>query len=126
MKYYHEQREYDGALHDYGYNINQLPVNQPLWAVAYHINNETGYVKLRSLPVRGEIRKWERFNGADFFPYKKNSTEVRQTGKVDYQSRMYADTEEEAFEMYNELVQKRIEALYKMIEEAKEDFIVRL
>lgn len=37
---------------------------------------------------------------------------------------MYADTYEEAVEMYNELVQKRIENLERMIESAKLDMIV--
>lgn len=36
---------------------------------------------------------------------------------------MYADTYEEAVEMYNDLVQRRIDNLQRMIESAKSDMI---
>ena len=59
-----------------------------------------------------------------FVPYKKGTREKRKSGIVGFQARMYADTYEEAVEMYNELVQKRIENLERMIESAKLDMIV--
>ena len=43
--------------------------------------------------------------------------------KVNADSRMYADTYEEAVEMYNEYVQFQIDKLNKLIESCKQDFI---
>ena len=43
--------------------------------------------------------------------------------KVNADSRMYADTYEEAVEMYNEYVQFQIDRLNKLIESCKQDFI---
>ena len=125
MKYYPEYRIYDNGLCDVGYNVDNLPTNKPVWAVAYDVNNDTRHVNLKCLPVLGEIRRWKYYRGADFYPYKKGTTEVRLTGKVHYNSRVYADTYEEAVQMYNELIKRRIETLYKMIEEAKDDFIAQ-
>ena len=43
--------------------------------------------------------------------------------KVNADSRMYADTYEEAVEMYNEHVQFQIDKLNKLIESCKQDYI---
>lgn len=110
----------------YGHN-DILPFNRPIWGLNYSINNETEYKDLICLPVLGEIvdrtgkfRIWS----SDFVPYKKGTSELRKSGMVSARSRIYADTYEEAVEMYNELVQKRIDNLYRMINEAEKDKIV--
>lgn len=48
----------------------------------------------------------------------------RKSGIVDFNSRMYADTYEEAVEMFNELIQQRIDNLYRMAEEAKKHMVI--
>ena len=130
MKYYHEIKSYplkDGSEYTYdsGYNISELPIGKPVYGFAYDVNDDTLQSRLRCLPVLGEINKRYQYydNVYSFFPYKKGTSEKRNTGSVDVQSRMYADTYEEAIEMYNELVQKRIDNLYCMIKDAEQDKI---
>lgn len=128
MKYYHEVYVYNGRERDIGYRIQNLPQNTPVWGFAYSIDDDTDRRRLSCLPILGEI--CENLNGRYlaryvFCPYKKGTTEKRASGSVDFESRMYADTYEEAVEMYNELVDKRIEKLHSMIQEAAEEKIQR-
>ena len=104
MKYYSSER-------------HKAPVCKPIWGLAYDINDDTEHHNLICKPVLGEIVN------RSFHTYKKGTTERRQSGKVSYWSRVYADTYEEAVEMYNELVQKRIDNLHRMIESAKLDMV---
>lgn len=131
MKYYHEIKTFregtkDEYVRDLGYDFNKLPLNKPIWGFAYDINDDTEHRRLSCLPVQGEISennikgKWCKYC---FFPHKKNTKQRRKSGAVDANSRMYADTYEEASEMYNELVQKRIDNLYYMIQEAEKEKI---
>ena len=123
MKYYHtietmnkgKPNEYQV---DFGYDIRKLPIESPLWAVAYDINDDTEYRRLSCAPIRGEITE-----KGYFYPYKKETLNRRKTGRVGIQSRMYADTYEEAVELYNELVQKRIDNLCRLIKDAEKDFL---
>lgn len=90
-----------------------------MW-LAYDINDDTERHDLRCEPVLGEIVD----NGLRYFvPYKKGTKVKRGSGSVRRDSRMYADTYEEAVEMYNDLVQRRIDNLRRMIESAKSDMI---
>lgn len=123
MKYYYNNY---GAYYK---NAERLPVNKPVWAIAYNINDDTERKRLSCKPTLGEIinadESGRRFWTTHcFVPYKKGTTEKRKSGFVDFQARLYADTYEEAVEMYNELVQKRISKLEQMIEEAKKDLIL--
>lgn len=93
----------------------------PIWAVAYDIDNDTLNVRLRSLPTKGQITKYGYYS-YKFTPFNKKG-ELRKSGEVHWDSRAYADTEEEAIELYNELVQDRINELLRMAKEAEADFI---
>lgn len=97
------------------------PLNTPIWAVAYKINDETKHTRLICKPMLGEIIKgrWK----TEFFPYKKGTRTLRESGEVNVYSREYADTYEEAVELYNSLVQERIDKLKDMIAEAENDLI---
>lgn len=133
MKYYHEMQtiqhsDGSGYTYDYGYNIEKLPIDKPIWGFAYDINDDTENRRLSCLPVLGEISKnlhgkpsWSTYC---FYPYKKGTHTKRQSGKVDFNSRCYADTYGEAVEMYNELVQQRIDNLKRMVKQAEKDKIV--
>lgn len=130
MKYYHnfETVVYtDGTSRevDLGYNIHDLPLNRPIWAVAYSVDDNTERNRLICRPTLGEIHQWSHYNSGTFYPYKKGTNEVRTTGGVNFNSRMYADTYDGAVEMFNELVQKRIDNLLAMVIKAEEDRIVR-
>lgn len=110
----------------YEHYITKLPLNKPIYGFAYDINNDTRNKRLSCLPVLGEVgennisKKWCEYC---FYPYKKGTNTRKKSGAVDYYSRYYADTYSEAIEMYNELVQKRIDNLKLMIEEAENDKI---
>ena len=80
--------------------------------------------KYFSKPILGELRETNHSypDWAVFFPYKKNG-EICKSKSVNLNARYYADTYEEAVEMYNELVQQRIDRLHKAIHEAEGDFI---
>lgn len=132
MKYY---RNFETVVYtdgtsrevDLGYNIHDLPLNRPIWAVAYNVNDDTEHNRLICKPILGEIHKdnlW-RTGGGKFTPYKIGTCELRATGDVNLNSRMYADTYDGAVEMFNELVQKRIDNLLAMVIKAEEDRIVR-
>jgi len=122
MKYYYDDMFLSG------YKIETLPLNKPIYGFAYDINDDTENKRLMCLPVLGEIYKNSRKNNHlysqyCFSAYKKGTNNIRKSGAVDYNSRMYADTYEEAVEMFNRLVQKRINNLYRLIENAKSDMI---
>lgn len=123
MKYYYSDPY--GQYYE-TYSIDELPLNKPVWGFAYSINDDTEDKRLICLPVQGEIHKNDnchKWSDYCFSPYKKGTDIKRKSGVVDFNSRMYADTYEEAVEMFNELVQKRIDNLYQMAEKAKADMI---
>ena len=136
MKYYHRfkiinEGEPNEYIYVYPYDIEELPVGEPIYGFAYNVNDDTEQRRLSCKPVLGEIVStenikcglWSRYV---FVPYKSGTTEKRKSGYVDFDSRMYASTYVEAVEMYNELVQERIDNLYSMINSAKEDIIFLL
>lgn len=88
-----------------------------LWACAYEINNETLYPYLKQTPVEGMIAP-----GCQFAVFGKGGT-LRKSGRVSYYSRQYADTYEEAVELYNELVTKRREKLEQLTDTVYDDYI---
>lgn len=121
MKYYHDIRTINNYTWDAGYDVNKL-LNKDLYGFAYEINDDTKDCRLSCRPVLGTII-YEGGKIYYFVPYKKGTQELRKSGRVLFESRMYADTYNEAVEMYNELVQKRIEKLKEMIQEAEKDKI---
>ena len=94
-----------------------VPCNTPIWGLAYDINNETEYRNHICKPTMGEIEY------GCFFPYKKGTTERRRSGAVSYLARQYADTYEEAVDLFNTLVTERIDTLYRLIDSAQKDMI---
>lgn len=121
MKYYHNIKTVNNYTWDAGYDVNKL-LNKDLYGFAYEINDDTKDCRLSCRPVIGtSIHEGGKIYY--FVPYKKGTQELRKSGRVLFESRMYADTYKEAVEMYNELVQKRIEKLKEMIQEAEKDKI---
>ena len=119
MKYWKEETVWNGCVRHRPLPQHKLPNGKSVWAVAYSIDNESMYPHLRKTPVRGIIT----VNGDFFVEYKKGTNIKKKSGIVNSSSRMYADTEKEAVEMYNALVQDRINLLYKIIEDAEDDKI---
>lgn len=107
-----------------GYNIEDVPINKPIWAVAYNINDDTEHHRLLCKPIQGEIILNTPYeDNAYFIPYKKNGTGFCKSKRVDFNSRLYANSYEEAAELYNELVQKHIDKLLGLVQDAKNDMI---
>ena len=100
-----------------------LPIGVPVWAFAYDIDNDTGYVHLRCLPTKGEIHK-SGYYTKDFIPYKKNGSDLAKWKSVRIVARKYADTYDEAKDAYNKLVQDRIDRLNKMAIDAEKDKLI--
>ena len=129
MKYYHRTKIIDKGkpnewVADCGYYGSDLPLNKPVWGFAYRIDNDTGEHILNYLPTLGEICKDEPFDVYFFVPYKKGINQRCNYSIAGLNSRMYADTYEEAVEMYNELIQQRINNLKRMIDEAEKEKII--
>ena len=124
MKYYHKLSTLgDGSKWPDPYNLEDLPLNTPIWAFAYVVNDDTTCSRLRCLPVLGEIVPNKNDSFGKFYPYKKGTTELNKSKAVIFRSRMYADTYEEAAEMYNELVNKRRHKLIHELRELENHFI---
>lgn len=127
MKYYHKTMVIrEGTPNEYvcncGYNINDIPLDKPVYGFAYKINDDTEHHRLMCKPILGCVTP-NGYGGGYFYPYKVGTHEKKEYEKVNFKSRMYADTYKEAVEMFNELVQNRIDGLNKMVEKAKSDFI---
>lgn len=104
-------------------NVKRVPIGKPIYGLAYSVDDDDGRNRLRCEPVLGEVfyKYTDNCGPLYFAPYKKGTTQRCKSGVVSASSRMYADTYEEAIEMYNDLVQRRIEKLKAMIAEAEEE-----
>lgn len=105
------------------YTYLDAPHNTQLWAVAYNIDDNRTQCALRKKPVRGIIRVHDRFRIGVFYECNKDSLTLKKSGKVYASSREYADTYEEAVELYNYLVDNAIADLNTRIEEMEQDKI---
>ena len=96
----------------------KIEPNTPIWACAYQANSKNSGLIYKCEPVQGEIDL-----GGKFHKYKRNRKLA--SSEVSADSRAYADTYEECLELYNELVQNRIDELNRIIEHTKKDFIIK-
>ena len=88
---------------------------------------------LISKPVYGMARGYgwdyeevteEKSYASFFVPFKRNSgTEFAKSKAVQIDSRMYADTYEECVELFNGLINEKVEWFLKRAEETKKDLI---
>lgn len=101
-----------------------LPRNIPLWGYAYSVNDTEKSMGLKKPPVLGEIVEIPRKYSYDlcFVEYKKNGG-LKMSSKVYAQSRRYASTYEEAVREYNDLVQRQIAKLERLIDNHNLDLI---
>lgn len=96
------------------YTYKNVPLNKPIWACAYHVNNNDMYNYLKREPVLGMVV-------GSYVSYLNPFHELNKKGEIKQKSvqccsREYADTYEECVELYNYLIDKEIERL----EEVKE------
>lgn len=95
------------------YSQQNAPKQTPIWAFMYEHSSDKGKNSLFSKPVKGEIIK-KRFT-SEFVPYYKDTNAFRKSGNVNYLSRYYADTYEEAVEAFNQMIEDNISNLYEQI-----------
>lgn len=96
------------------YTYRNVPLNKPIWACAYEVNNDNMYNYLRKEPVLGIVV-------GEYISYLNPFHELNKKGEIKRMSvqclsRQYADTYEECVELYNYLIDK---ALYKLEEVKK-------
>ena len=106
-------------------DIKTLKHKTIVWGCAYNEDNNYDYSHLKQLPIRGiildkykaEIDK-PKYSSWVFAPLNKKG-EMIKSKVVDVYSRHYANTYEECVEVYNGLVQMRIDRLNDIINECK-------
>ena len=98
---------------------NLWHVGDTVWACAYTFNKE-GTMQYFQKPVRGMLSRISQSNDPYlipgkanlmplyFIPFKSNGAELAWSKSVKAINRHYADTEEECNELYNMLIQKRL------------------
>lgn len=110
---------------------NDLKLLKPemnVWACAYEFYKSNTTMLLHQKPIYGKLIPYKSdyyIGGIEcFIPFKKNRKESLLSSKaVMFRSRVYADTYEECVELYNTLVQEKVNWFIQRIEEAKRDFI---
>lgn len=101
-----------------------LKSHTKIWACDFQLDRSKTQMGLFQKPIYGEIRgkinphtNEESESGYYFIPYKKNSTELAMSKKVRLEARCYADTYEECRDLYNTLIDERINWFKEKISE---------
>lgn len=109
---------------------SNLKHEQIVWACAYNEDNNYDYSHLKQLPIRGMILdKYKagidkpKYSSWVFVPLNKDGKIVK-SKVVDVYSRSYANTYEECIDLYNGLVQERIDRLNEIIKECETHKII--
>lgn len=113
--------------------IKNIKPGTKLWACAYQFDNNKITMGLISKPVYGMARGYgwdyeevneEKSYASFFVPFKSGSEmEFVKSRAVRISSRVYADTYEECVELFNSLVNEKVEWFLKRAEDTKEDLI---
>ena len=104
------------------YDYTNVPINTDVWAFAYKVDDNTNRKVLSCLPTKGRvISRGNVSNLSRFYPYSKKG-QLLKTG-VNSVSRYYTDTYEQAVELYNLLVMRRMNKLNRLISECQRDLI---
>lgn len=113
--------------------IKNIKPGTKLWACAYQFDNNKITMGLISKPVYGMARGYgwdyeevneEKSYASFFVPFKSGSEmEFAKSRAVRISSRVYADTYEECVELFNSLVNEKVEWFLKRAEDTKEDLI---
>ena len=114
---------------NYYKEISNIKPGSILWACAYDKDNNYEHTLLFQKPVKGIVLsnegeyKCKRWTGKLFFRLNKEGKPIKSSA-VSLSARKYADTYEECVEIYNSLVNERIEYLKSIIKKAEDDIIV--
>ena len=102
-------------------DYKSAPKNKPIYACSYRYNPDTINRAVRCKPVKG-ILKTDACGYTDFIELRLDGG-LKKYGKVHASLRVYADTEEECIELYNDSVRRRISKLKELAEVAEHDYI---
>lgn len=104
-----------------------------IWACAYRFHKDKEMMGLIQEPVYGITRGISVAWGDDdlnetyssfFVPFRKGSdSQLAKSKEVSIYARCFADTYEECIELYNKLVNERVDWFLKRAEETREDLI---
>lgn len=119
---------------DWNEKLYKQKAGKKVWACAYDFdsNKETmGYISkpiygiLSDRHIRNDISEINTDERALYFiPFRKGSdTTLAKSKQVSIYARVYADTYEECVELYNELIQEKIDWFQNKIKKIEEDFI---
>jgi len=101
-----------------------LFIGRKVWACAYDVWHFREKKLLSCKPIQGQICEITgQYSKIGFIPFKGINTLRANSAGVSIKAREYADTSSESIEIYNELVQKRINLLNDVICKTKFDFI---
>lgn len=113
--------------------IRNIKPGTKLWACAYSLDNNQITMGLKQKPVYGTTRcrriVWEEDDlnesySSYFVPFKKGSdSQLAKSKEVSIYARCFADTYEECVELYNQMVNERVDWFLKRAEETKKDLI---
>lgn len=113
---------------DYYKDIMNIKPNTILWACAYDEDNNYEYSHLRQEPIKGivvsnegeySVKLW---SDKVFMRLVRNDKPVKSSA-VSLSARKYADTYEECVEIYNSLIDNRINHLKEAIKKSESDKI---
>ena len=114
-------------IREYHQVSTYFAIGDEVWACAFHYSHNKESKSLHQKPVLGVLMagdtlyshnsKMERMrsyydkepNPGYFVPFKKNSKELAWSKSVMLSSRCYASTEEEAIQLYNDLITEAID-----------------
>ena len=111
-------------------DIKTLKHKTIVWGCAYNEDNNYDYSHLKQLPIQGMVLdKYKagidkpKYSSWVFAPINKKC-EMIKSKVVDVYSRHYANTYEECVEVYNGLIQMRIDRLNEIIKECETHKII--
>lgn len=106
-----------------------------VWACNYKVTNSKESMKFIQKPIKGmltcsnkelihnELMESKETYSSYFVPFKKDGKNLAWSKAVGVDSRIYATTEEESKELYNEAIQNYIDMWSLKIEELKNELI---
>lgn len=108
------------------YRYNELQDGQKIWACAYSLDGTKEGKRLKCEPVYGIVKITYRSNNpiyrsGMFFRLKGNGEPY--ANGVNISSRRYADTKEEAIELYNKLIDQSIGILEELVDDMRKEKI---
>lgn len=102
-------------------DVNSISEDQVVYGCAYEMTNDERSMGLKKLPVKGKVMFCSG-RGKQFYELNRKG-EIKKSGAVYTWSRRYAATHEDSVDIYNTLVQRKIDYLNELIKDHEGEFI---